>query len=409
MYNKIVNLIENGENLFITGGAGTGKSYTLRKLRKKYKNSIVCAPTGVAALNVDGLTIHKAFGIPVFDNLYKSIEAKLYVKARKEIRNRFIDLDIIFIDEISMVRADVLDFIDRRLRYIRGIPAPFGGIQVICFGDPFQLPPIVNERYQNEKVWFFEAKCWKRAEFKIIELNRVYRQDDQNFVDILHRIRIGKPQSKDFQILNQCVNKNINYDEFTVLASTNNTIKKINEMKLSELSGKEICYIAEIEGDFNPAFCLGEQELKLKKDARVLSLINNEIDGYVNGSIGTVEDLDSEGVHVKFDHLDYTVYVPKFTWKIKDQVYNNYTKSWTFPVIGSMTQIPLKLGWAITIHKSQGLTIPKLHINNKNIFASGQLYVALSRAICLNGLRLVNYVDKQQVFVDRKLKMYFNL
>lgn len=409
MYNKIVELIENGENLFITGGAGTGKSYTLQRLRKKYPNSIVCAPTGVAALNIGGTTIHKAFGIPVFDNLYKSIEAKLFMKVRKEIREKLQHVNIIFIDEISMVRADILDFIDKRLRFIKSCSDPFGGIQVICFGDPFQLPPVTNGSYGESRIWFFEADAWKKAEFKIIELNKVYRQNDQAFVDILHRIRIGKPTVKDFQILNSLVTGEIDYDRFTILAGINNKVKRINESKLREINSKEYTYKAIIKGDFNPNSCIAERVLKLKKGAKVLSLINNDEEGYVNGSVGIVEDLDQNGVTVKFDHLDYPVYIEKVTWELKDQVYNKYRGEWEFPVVGSMTQIPLKLGWAITIHKSQGLTIPNLYVDNSNIFAPGQFYVALSRAISLDGLRISNTVRNQHIFVDRKLKIYFNL
>jgi len=409
MYNKIVKLIENGENLFITGGAGTGKSYTLQRLRKKYPNSIVCAPTGVAALNIGGTTIHKAFGIPVFDNLYRSIEAKLFMKVRKEIREKLQCVDIIFIDEISMVRADILDFIDKRLRYIKGCSDPFGGIQVICFGDPFQLPPVTNGSYGETRIWFFEADAWKKAEFKIIELNKVYRQNDQAFVDILHRIRIGKPTVEDFQILNSLVTSEIDYDRFTILAGINNKVKRINESKLREIDSKEYTYKAIIKGDFNPNSCIAERVLKLKKGSKVLSLINNDEEGYVNGSVGIVEELDQNGVTVKFDHLDYPVYIEKVTWELKDQVYNKYRGKWEFPVVGSMTQIPLKLGWAITIHKSQGLTIPNLYVDNSNIFAPGQFYVALSRATSLDGLRISNTVRNQHIFVDRKLKTYFNL
>ena len=409
MYNKIVKLIENGENLFITGGAGTGKSYTLQRLRKKYPNSIVCAPTGVAALNIGGTTIHKAFGIPIFDNLYRSIEAKLFMKVRKEIREKLQCVDIIFIDEISMVRADILDFIDKRLRYIKGCSDPFGGIQVICFGDPFQLPPVTNGSYGETRIWFFEADAWKKAEFKIIELNKVYRQNDQAFVDILHRIRIGKPTVEDFQILNSLVTSEIDYDRFTILAGINNKVKRINESKLREIDSKEYTYKAIIKGDFNPNSCIAERVLKLKKGSKVLSLINNDEEGYVNGSVGIVEELDQNGVTVKFDHLDYPVYIEKVTWELKDQVYNKYRGKWEFPVVGSMTQIPLKLGWAITIHKSQGLTIPNLYVDNSNIFAPGQFYVALSRATSLDGLRISNTVRNQHIFVDRKLKTYFNL
>ena len=409
MYNKIVKLIENGENLFVTGGAGTGKSYTLQRLRKKYPNSIVCAPTGVAALNIGGTTIHKAFGIPVFDNLYKSIEAKLFMKVRKEIREKLQRVDIIFIDEISMVRADILDFIDKRLRFIKGCSDHFGGIQIICFGDPFQLPPVTNGSYGETRVWFFEADAWKKAEFKIIELNKVYRQNDQAFVDILHRIRIGKPTVEEFQILNSLVTGEIDYDRFTILAGINNKVKRINESKLREIGSKEYTYKAIIKGDFNPNSCIAERVLKLKKGAKVLSLINNDEEGYVNGSVGIVEDLDSNGVTVKFDHLEYPVYIENVTWELKDQVYNKYRGEWEFPVVGSMTQIPLKLGWAITIHKSQGLTIPNLYVDNSNIFAPGQFYVALSRATSLDGLRISNTVRNQHIFVDRKLKTYFNL
>ena len=409
MYNKIVELIENGENLFITGGAGTGKSYTLQRLRKKYPNSIVCAPTGVAALNVDGTTIHRAFGIPVFDNLYKSIEAKLFMKVRKEIRERLQHVNMIFIDEISMVRADILDFIDKRLRFIKGCSDPFGGIQVICFGDPFQLPPVTNRSYSESRVWFFEADVWKKAEFKIVELNKVYRQNDQAFVDILHRIRIGKPTVEDFQILNSLVTSEINYDRFTILAGINNKVKRINESKLCEINSKEYTYKAIIKEDFNPNSCIAEKVLKLKKGAKVLSLINNDKEGYVNGSVGIVEDLDQNGVTVKFEHLGYPVYIERVTWELKDQVYNKYRGEWEFPVIGSMTQIPLKLGWAITIHKYQGLTIPNLYVDNSNIFAPGQFYVALSRATSLDGLRISNTVCNQHIFVDKKLKTYFNL
>ncbi len=388
-------------NMFITGKAGTGKSILLQYFKQNTsKTIIVTAPTGVAALNVGGQTIHSLFRIkPGF------VETeKLNLNSRTALILR--NIDAVVIDEISMVRADLMDGIDHMLRLARSNNYPFGGVQMIMFGDLYQLPPVVEDRglqqyfaHNHGGYYFFNAHAWREKLPDVHELTKIFRQDDDSFKDILNAIRIGEFNSNNLEILNARVTNKLPEDGVITLVTTNSLVRDINFRKLAQLEGDSKEYIASIMGDLEESYFPTEEVLIFKKGAQVMFLKNDREKRWVNGTIGKIDSLSDDEVKVNIDGIVYSV--PKETWTKIRYTYDIETRKVKEEVISSFTQFPLRLAWAITIHKSQGQTYGSVAVNmGEGAFAHGQTYVALSRCKTLEGIYLKREILSQDIIVD---------
>jgi ATP-dependent DNA helicase PIF1 len=400
---EVLNAVNSGESMFLTGNAGTGKSTVVRKFCQNTKGLAVVAPTGVAALNIGGQTIHSffrlGFGIQDPSELkgIKGPQAKVIAAAK-----------IILIDEISMVRSDLLQAIDARLRFSGAKTEPFGGKQVIMVGDFAQLPPVVKNdevQYLNDIYngpYAFDSPCWNNLATHT--LNQVMRTSDRQFLSALNFIRQGDPQGLD--IINDRVQEPP--DDAVKLTPTNAAANAINEARLKAVKGQLFTYEASLEGKVPTA--PAEENLKLKKGARVVVIANiyQEEEGLVaaNGDTGDVVEIDDTSIKVKIDRTGETVKITRHTWESIAYTWAN--EKLEKEVVGKFEQYPLRLGWAITIHKSQGMTIPKvcLDLRGGSCFAHGQLYVALSRATGLDGLWLTKAISRRNLIVDQRVTMF---
>jgi ATP-dependent exoDNAse (exonuclease V) alpha subunit len=399
---------ETTENLFLTGRAGTGKSTLLNEFKRNTKKRIaVLAPTGVAAVNVSGQTIHSFCGFKPDITLKK---VKKFPDGNKKVKV-LSKLDAIVIDEISMTRADLLDCFDRFLRLNRkdAVLKPFGGLQIIFIGDLYQLPPVVNSSESSafkklyDSPYFFSAKCFVPELFHFIELEQVYRQLDNNFIRLLNTIRNNSVTPAELDELNKRYIKDFvrSVDEkFVVcLTSTNAKASEINTINLGELEGEEFVRVADITGRFDRSHMPTDDVLRLKIGAQVM-LLNNDHDGrWVNGTMAIIHKIEEEGILVKLETGEYYP-INKNTWDVFE--YNVDRKgALKTKTIGSFTQYPMKLAWAITIHKSQGKTFDEVMIDlGRGTFAHGQLYVALSRCRTLEGITLCQPLQKRHVIMD---------
>jgi len=418
------NLMENtNKNIFLTGRAGTGKSTLLSYFRyRTSKNIVVLAPTGVAALNIKGQTIHSFFD-------FKPNVTEL--KIRKKKTDLYKKIDCIIIDEISMVRADLLDCVDKFLRLNgKDKSANFGGVQMILIGDLYQLPPVITENEKKlfqeyyETPYFFSSKVFKIFDFDFVELNKIYRQKDNVFINLLNIIRSNSLKQCHLDILNKRYGREceIKKDEFYInLTTTNKKADEINLKKLEEIKDREYIYNGLTKGDFDKNYLPTESSLRLKKGSQVM-LLNNDSNGrWVNGSVGKILNIIeiSEPVHngtgeeVKNDIViieledGNIVEVEQYKWDIFNYVYNNEVDSIESKPIGSFVQYPIKLAWAITIHKSQGKTFDKVLIDfGDRTFAHGQAYVALSRCTSLDGVILKNKLRKEHILLDKRVVEY---
>lgn len=410
-------LLENTQDcIFITGKAGTGKSTLLRYfVANTRKQVVVLAFTGIAALNIGGVTIHSFFKFPprplTEDDIKESPDKEMY-KA----------IDTIVIDEISMVRADLLDGIDKFLRINGRDPKkPFGGIQIIFFGDLFQLPPIVTDEAEAQffatiyqSPWFFDAHVLQSHPHKLIELTKVYRQKDDGFIALLDAIRTGNFDGSHIQKINQRFNllqpSNENAPNIT-LTSTNKIAYQINEAELNKLPCPEFTYTSVIEGDFPMKAFPTNTVLHLKQGAQVMFVKNDANHRWVNGTIGKVNRLDNESICVEVTYEDNSLIynVPKEKWEILRYKFDFVGRKLETEVIGAFTQYPLRLAWAVTIHKSQGLTFDKIIIDlGDGAFAHGQTYVALSRCTSLEGIFLKQRIRRSDIRVASDVNRYFS-
>ena len=399
-------ILENTNNhIFITGKAGTGKSTLLKFFKlNTAKKTVVLASTGIAALNVGGLTIHSFFRFP----------PKLIIKdVIRRIRNRntIKQIDTIIIDEVSMVRADLMDGIDYALRINReNMKIPFGGVQMVFFGDLFQLPPVVEKdvkEYLNENYdspYFFGSKVFKETKIKYIELNKIFRQKDKKFIDLLNRIRNKNEIGKALTLLNDrvdCRKTEINRHR-VILTTTNSKASDINNEKLSKLSDKEYNYEAKIVGELGEKSYPTERSLKLKKDAQIILIMNDPQRRWMNGTISQIAGLSRDSIQIAID--DYTYEVPKVTWQKIAYKYNAEKKEIEEKTIGTFEQYPLKLAWAITIHRSQGQTFNNVFIDiGHGAFTHGQVYVALSRCTSLEGIILKKPISESDIIFDKRI------
>lgn len=405
-FESIVEQLENTkDHFYITGKAGSGKSTLLAYFRSvTQKNTAVLAPTGVAAIRVKGQTIHSFFGFPP-----KVIQTRHIKKVRQV--ELLQNLETLIIDEISMVRADVFDAIDYSLRVHRKkLTQPFGGVQVIVFGDLFQLPPVINmdessllERIYPNGQFFFHSNIFQDAQFKTLELQSIYRQTDNHFIYLLNAVRDGSITHSQIDNLNDSLVDNFEMDEGKIILTTTNArASGINQNYLKKLSSEEFSYRAQATGQFYKELFPTDEVLKLKKGAQVIMIKNDPEKRWVNGSIGTIHDIAEKKIKVKINHKIYEV--KKEKWDRIQYSYDDDQQEVLENVTGSFKQYPMRLAWAITIHKSQGHTFEKVIIDmSQGSFAPGQLYVALSRCISLEGIELLRPLKKSDVIVNKQL------
>jgi len=403
-------------HLFITGKAGTGKSTLLQLFRNtSHKKVAVLAPTGVAALNVQGQTIHSFFGFP--PRIVTPGEASRKV-TRKDLLRIYKNLDVLIIDEISMVRADLLDGMDKFLRVNRENYRPFGGVQVVFFGDLFQLPPVVTRDPVEaayftdyyDSPYFFSGKVFQDPDFQLetLELRKVYRQESRHFLRLLEAVRLNEVDYDDLEDLNERHEPGfVATDGYITLCARNATADKINQRELSLLDAPEHEFIAEVKGQFDPGLYPADFGLRLRKGAQVM-FVRNDIEErkFVNGTIGKVILLNKDTIVVETEASDgkkQRIEVSKIEWEII-RYKGGATGGLETEVVGSFSQYPLRLAWAITIHKSQGKTFDRVLIDlGGGAFEHGQLYVALSRCRTLEGVVLRQPIRHQDVITDERV------
>ena len=419
-FQDALNLIQyTRQSVFLTGKAGTGKSTFLRYICEHTKKKhVVLAPTGIAAINAGGSTLHSFFKLPFYPLLPDNPDFSLqrgriheFFKYTKPHRKLLEELELIIIDEISMVRADIIDAVDRILRvYSRNLREPFGGQQILLVGDVFQLEPVVkgDEREILNRFYptpyFFSARVFNQIDLVSIELQKVYRQTDATFVGVLDHIRNNTVGATDLQLLNTRYGTQIEESEadmYITLATRRDNVDHINDKKLAELPGEPVTFSGEITGDFPESSLPTSQELVLKPGAQIIFIKNDFDRRWVNGTIGIISG---------FDPFEETLYVitddgkecdvKRESWRNIRYKYNEEKKQIEEEELGTFTQYPIRLAWAITIHKSQGLTFSRAVIDfTGGVFAGGQAYVALSRCTSLEGIQLKKPVSRADVFV----------
>ena len=420
---------QTSKHLFLTGKAGTGKTTFLRYIKEhSFKKMAVVAPTGVAAINAGGVTIHSLFQIPpgiylpsqrsledFNGNIYNNHTLFKQMRMNADKKELLRELDLLIIDEISMVRADLLDAIDTVLKHVRRQPLiPFGGVQLLYIGDLFQLPPVaINEEWQLLKdfyrsPFFFDAHVIQQSPPLYIELKKIYRQSDDTFINILNNIRNNCCTETDLTHLHKYYKPgfiSVQKENFITLTTHNDKAVAINHEELKKLPGKSYQFKAEINGEFNGRSFPAEELLQLKKDAQVMFIKNDsgESRKYYNGKIGTIHSIDEEGIQIKFPNEPTLLTLEKEKWKNIRYHYHKEKDRIDEEELGTFTQYPIRLAWAITIHKSQGLTFEKAIIDAGASFAAGQVYVALSRLTSLSGLILKSRIDPHCIHTDERV------
>lgn len=424
---------QTNKPVFLTGKAGTGKTTFLRNIiQHTHKNAIIVAPTGIAAINAGGVTIHSQFGVPfglfIPDSSFKieNTQVKIntpytmvkHLNMREQKRKLLQELELLIIDEVSMLRADLLDTIDFVLKNIRRQQhKPFGGVQVLFIGDLMQLPPVVKEeewnvlRHYYNSIYFFDAQVLKNEKPVYIELDKIYRQSDSTFIDLLNNLRNNKVTQANIDLLNTYYKPNFDTNSalnIITLTTHNQKADTLNKTALQELKGKSYYYSATIEGDFNEYAYPVESYLELKVGAQIM-FIKNDVSGkqqFFNGKIGVVSHLTDKEIEVDFKDGTKPFLLERYEWKNIKYELNEITNEIDENTIGTFLQFPIKLAWAITVHKSQGLTFEKAILDINRAFAPGQVYVALSRLKSLDGLVLTSPIQFNAISQDKTLVDY---
>lgn len=412
LFEKALRLMEESQsNIFITGRAGTGKSTLLDYFRSiTGKDIVVLAPTGVAAVNISGQTIHSFFRF----RPDVTVE-KVKKQAKKKASPIYKNIDAIVIDEVSMVRADLLDCIDAFLRINGKAPGfPFGGTQMIFIGDLYQIPPVVarhdreifREHYESE--YFFDAKVFGEIEIEYLELEKIYRQTDQVFIELLNKIRNKTVCGEDIELINRRVigDEDEMPKDNIYLTTTNAMAEERNEAELARLPGKTRVFKAEVSGEIDEKYFPADKVLRLKKEAQVM-LLNNDPEGrWINGTLGTISNIKGDYLEVRLQDGSVEEVTP-FKWKISRFFWNEEKRCVESEDVGSFKQYPVRLAWAITIHKSQGKTFDNIAIDlGRGAFASGQLYVALSRCRSLQGIYLKRKIKESDIRADWRVTKF---
>jgi hypothetical protein len=422
-----------GRHIFLTGKAGTGKTTFLRKIKEtSHKKLAIVAPTGVAAVNAGGVTIHSFFQLPfgaflpgnekahqnsdqAINNHHTMLQQ---MRMNGDKRKLMYELELLIIDEVSMVRPDLLDAIDAVLRHFRKRPhIPFGGVQMLFIGDLFQLPPVVKDdewkiiSHHYASPFFFDAISLKENPPLYLELKKIYRQSDASFIDILNNVRNNNMQPADFTALHKYYKPGFQpaaKGEYITLTTHNFKADTINQNELKKLPGKIYSFEAGIEGEFNERLFPVEKSLKLKEGAQIMFIKNDkgEFRRFYNGKIGTVKKIGGDEITVTFPGSEEEMLLEKETWKNIRYKYTQGTDKIEEETLGTFTQFPIRLAWAITIHKSQGLTFSKAIIDAGQSFAPGQVYVALSRLTTLEGLVLYSKLQPECISSDEKVIAY---
>ena len=402
------------QSVFLTGKAGTGKTTFLHYIRNHVdKNVIVAAPTGVVAINAGGVTLHSLFQLP-FEPFIPNFEGKkkldYHFKLRKSKIDMFRELDLLIIDEVSMLRADMLDAIDNTLRRFRNSSQPFGGVQLLLIGDMFQLPPVVQQQEWEElkhyypTPFFFHAQALENNLPLYIELKTIYRQSDQRFIDILNNIRNNRATKTDLDTLNARYNPTFKLpkdDRYVVLCTHNYKADKINAEELAALESERISFEGKVQGDFAENSYPTDFSLTLKVGAQIMFIRNDSGENrrYYNGKLATVSYLSEEKIFVQFEDGS-ELELEKETWRNVRYSLNADSGDIEEEELGAFIQYPIRLAWAITIHKSQGLTFDRVVIDAGQAFAGGQVYVALSRCTSLDGIVLYSRITPQSIHTD---------
>lgn len=418
-------VLKTSENVFVTGKAGTGKTTFLRAIQKNtMKNTVVAAPTGVAAINAGGMTLHSLFQLPFnaflptkqrvspnFANINSLFEGFKFSKAKIELIK---ELELLIIDEVSMLRADTLDCIDTILRTLRkNQDDAFGGVQVLFIGDLFQLPPVVKDdewavlKDYYDTPFFFSAQVMKESNFLNIEFTNIYRQTEEQFIGLLNKVRNNEMDEDDFFMLNDRYQPEMltELEDYITLSTHNVKVDRINQAQLQKLEGDLVEFTAVVEGDFNENSYPTEMKLQLKIGAQVMFIKNDSKPEkkYYNGKLATVKKITKDDIVVQFFDDDEEFKVEKEIWENIRYAYNTANDKIEEEKIGSFTQYPLRLAWAITIHKSQGLTFDKAVIDAGYAFAAGQVYVALSRCTNIHGMFLMTPITPAAIMSDVRI------
>lgn len=407
---EVIKSFENGDNIFVTGGAGCGKSFLLNFLKKEYTKSglAVTASTGIAAVNIGGSTIHSWSGIGLGNLPAEKIIENIFSAKFTKLRNKILQTKSLAIDEISMISSQTLDLIDIVLKNVRQDERPMGGLQILFFGDFLQLPPI--NKISNDIEFCFKAQSWHDLNLRIFNLEKKFRQHDQKFIKILDNIRFGNLDDEDISCLKSRVIEDDNFlVKPTILTTHTNKVEKINLSRLKDIPRQEVIYEAKYQGNPNKIEllkknCIAPNFLKLKIGAQVMMTKNTyQKDGIINGSLGIVKDFSLKKKYPIVEFSNGT----EITVKPEEWIIESYDKKQQQIIREAcVAQIPLILAWAITIHKSQGLTLDKISCDLADIFSPGQAYVALSRAKTLQGV-FIEKIDFNKITCSQDARDFY--